>query len=119
MTNLRQPIRRVETPSYEAAIYVAGDIHAAKQTCQAFVFSVGLCVTVTPTEFIYTGGRETGVRVGLINYPRFPAEPSVIFETAETLARVLIAELQQHSASVVATDRTVWLTRREEDRGVL
>lgn len=47
-------------------------LEEAKALCQAYVDEVGLCVTVTPTEYIYKGGREPGVMVGLIRYPRFP-----------------------------------------------
>lgn len=99
-------------PTYTATIYIAGDIDEARRVCREACMA-GLCVTVTPTEFIYTGGAEAGVAVGLINYPRFPAEPAGIFAKAEALALKLIDGLCQHSASIVATDRTVWLTRRE------
>ncbi len=77
-------------------------------------FAVGLCVTVEPIEFIYTGGAEAGVRVGLINYPRFPAEVAEIMAKAEALALLLIERLFQHSASVVGPELTVWLSRRGE-----
>lgn len=73
----------------------------------------GLCVTVEPVEFIYTGGQERGVRVGLINYPRFPCDPTEIFIRAEMLASALVEGMHQHSASIVASDRTVWISRRE------
>lgn len=43
-----------------------------KQLCQKHVDKIGLCVTVTETDYIYTNGSEKGVIVGLINYPRFP-----------------------------------------------
>lgn len=77
---------------------------------------VGLCVTVEPVSYLYTGGEADGVRVGLINYGRFPASPAEIFATAERLAKALIADLGQESASIVATDKTVWLSNRKEDQ---
>lgn len=104
---------RIEVPTYTAAIYIAGDAHAAREACRAHCMEVGLCVTVEPLDFIYTGGAESGVRIGLINYPRFPAEPADIWAKAVSLAELLIVHLHQHSASVVATDRTLWLSRRE------
>lgn len=106
-----------EVPTYTAQIYVAGDPAAAAQFCQGYVMDVGLCVTVEPVEYIYTGGRETGVRVGLINYARFPADPEVIFSRALDLARALRAALHQHSFSVVATDRTIFETTRPPHQG--
>ncbi len=102
---------RVETPTYTAIIYVAGDLATARHLCRHFVMQ-GLCVTVEPTDFFYTGGAETGVRVGLINYPRFPAEEGVILAKAEELAKQLIEGLHQWSACIVASDKTVWLSRR-------
>lgn len=104
---------RTEAPTYTAAIYIAGDLTAARAICRQHCMDAGLCVTVEPVEFIYTGGSETGVRVGLINYPRFPAEPEGIFAKAEALAVLLKDALCQHSLSIVAPDKTVWLSWRE------
>jgi ferredoxin len=107
-------MNRTEVTTYRADIFVAGDRADAERICRQHCMAVGLCVTVEPVAFIYTGGQEAGVRVGLINYARFPAEPAEIFAEAEELALRLIDGLCQHSASVVASDRTVWLSRRAE-----
>lgn len=103
---------RTEVITYTALIYVGGDLAEAKAICRAFCDEVGLCVTVEPVSYVFTGGDINGVRVGLINYGRFPAEPHVIFLKAERLARLLINGLGQESASIVASDRTVWLSFR-------
>lgn len=108
-------MKRVEVPTYTATIFVGGDLAKAREACRDFCDEVGLCVTVEPTDYIYTGGNTEGVRVGLINYGRFPATPDAITYKAELLARRLIVDLHQDSASIVATDRTVWLSRRPED----
>jgi hypothetical protein len=108
-------MRQETLPTYTAAIYIAGDLDTARATCRHFCMS-GLCVTLESVEFIYTGGAETGVRVGLINYPRFPAEPADIFAKAEALADRLMNDLCQHSYSIVATDKTVWKSRRPESQ---
>lgn len=75
--------------------------------------AVGLCVTVTPTTFFYTGGAETGVCVRLVNYPRFPKEPSEIDAAAMALARELRDGLCQWSVMIETPQRCVWLTTRE------
>lgn len=106
-------MNRTECPAYSVAIYVAGDLNTARAVCREHCFAVGLCVTVSPTSFVYTGGEEAGVIVGLINYARFPAESAVIWAKAEALALLLIERLHQHSASIVGPDRSVWLSRRE------
>ena len=104
---------RIEAQTYTAAIYIAGDIDTVRATCREFCMT-GLCVTVEPVEFIYTGGSEMGACIGLINYPRFPAEPYAIWVKAEALADRLMNDLCQHSYSIVATDKTVWKSRREQ-----
>jgi hypothetical protein len=101
-----------ESQTYTAQIYIGGDIVHAKQFCQSYCMAVGLCVTIEPVDYVYTGGCEAGVRVGLINYPRFPADPEAIFAQALDLARRLREALAQHSFSIVATDKTVFETLR-------
>jgi hypothetical protein len=104
----------VET--FWATIYVGlrsdWDIHeeeAAARVCQEYVDQVGLCVTLTPTRFVYTDGSEDGVAVGLINYPRFPSTPAAIKAHALELARRLKEALGQRRVSVVFPDETVML----------
>lgn len=108
---LLQAINHVEAPTYIADIHIAGDLSAARQACQEFCLE-GLCVNFAACEYIFTGGRETGVRVGLINYPRFPTSGEAILEKALRLAEFLIGRLHQSSATVVASDRTIFLSRR-------
>lgn len=103
--------RAIEVSSYAVTIFVAGDVQAAETICRAYCRDVGLCVTVTPTNFIYTGGSQTGVAVGLINYPRFPKQPVEVWNLAEALAARLVDELFQDSCTVQAPDRTIWLSR--------
>jgi hypothetical protein len=93
-------------------IFIAGDLHQAKQICRAYCFNVGLCVTVDPVSYIYTGGEESGVRVGLFNYPRFPADDDQIKQHARALADALLIGLYQHSYSIVGPDETEWVSRR-------
>lgn len=110
----REP-RVVEVPSYQATIFIAGDLEKARAGCRMYCDEIGECVTVTPTEYVYTRGEETGVAIGFINYGRFPRSRDVIFARACNLARRLLIILGQDSASVVATDRTIWLSCREPD----
>ena len=74
-------VETMKTETYWAQIYVGlknlatgieADISAIETECQIICNRVGLCVTVTPTKYIYTGGCENGAIVGLINYPIFP-----------------------------------------------
>lgn len=100
---------RAETLSYPVSIFIAGDDEQSLQLCREHCDEVGLCVTVTPTTYVYTGGQEAGVVVGLINYGRFPAEAREIFEKARVLAMKLLEGLGQESCSIQAPDKTVWI----------
>lgn len=103
------------SPTIRFDIFIAGDLAQAKQVCRQFCLDVGLCVTVEPVSFIYTGGEEIGVRVGLINYPRFPATAGEIEEKARALAAALMHGLCQHSYSIVGPEETVWFSRRPKE----
>lgn len=99
-------------PTIQITIVMAGDIEQAKQVCREYCFEVGLCVTIDPTTYIYTGGEEQGFRVGLINYPRFPSSPDEILEKAKALADRLMHRLCQHSYSIITPTETLWFSRR-------
>ena len=99
--------------TFSVDIFMAGDVAQAKHVCREFCREVGLCVTVTETAFIYTGGEEAGVRIGLVNYPRFPDTPHNILNKAERLARLLLDRLFQDSVLLVTRFDTKWITRRE------
>ena len=100
--------------TYWARIYIAGDLAEARRICRKYTWNEGLCVTVTPTDYIYTGGEESGVIVEIINYPRFPGKPEEITQTAVDLGMTLMHKLYQRSFSVVTPDDTVRYTRGEE-----
>lgn len=100
-------------PTFTAQIYMAGDINQAKQVCRRFCL-VGLCVTIEPLDFIYTGGEEAGFRIGLINYPKFPADPEHIKATAVLLANTLRDSIFQDSYTIVCSDETQWDSTREQ-----
>ena len=99
--------------SFSIQIYIAGDLSIIKQECRKYCMEDGFCVTITPTDFIYTGGEESGVCIGIQNYPRFPSTKKELYEKAIRLANELITAAHQWTALVVAPEMTVWLTRRE------
>lgn len=99
-------------PTIRFDIFMAGDLAQAKQVCREYCFAFGLCVTVEPVDFVYTGGEETGFRVGLINYPRFPTSLDALRDTTRALALMLMTRLCQHSYSIVGPAETEWHSRR-------
>jgi hypothetical protein len=101
-------------PSFTITLHLAGPIEVAKQWLRGECLREGLCVTIEPELFIYTGGEEAGYRVGLLNYPRFPSEPkSLLTKRAEEILLGLIEATHQHSGLLVSPTETKWFTRRE------
>ncbi|OCP21980.1 MULTISPECIES: hypothetical protein [unclassified Ensifer] len=102
-------------PSWPVTIHIAGDYLDARRVCREFCDKVGLCVTVHSVDYVYTGDTERGVRVGLINYPRFPKTPGQIEEQAYFLAMMLRERLGQESFSIETPQETTWFSWREQD----
>lgn len=107
--------------SFEAKIFVGfkerdtGCIHTIEEcesVCQSYVDSIGLCVTVTPTKYIYTNGHEPGAIIGLIQYPRFPTEESQIQEYTLNLATLLLYRFNQYRVTINFPDETIMLTNK-------
>jgi hypothetical protein len=89
-------------------------ISEVKEICQEYCNTIGLCVTVTSTHFIYKNGNEDGCFIGLINYPRFPSLPEDIVTKAINLATILKERLNQLRVSVICSDMTYMLENEEE-----
>ena len=75
-------MKLTEVDSYNISLYVGfkerstgreTTIELAYKLIQEYCDKNGLCVSVTPTKFIYTNGGENGCIIGFINYPRFPS----------------------------------------------
>jgi len=102
---------KIETvKTYFCEICLGGDYSDALRICKEYCTQVGLCVTVTKTEFVYKHGAECGVLVRLVQYPRFLKEESEISQLALNLAKELIYGLFRQSALFVLPEKTVWLT---------
>lgn len=101
--------------THNVKIFIAGDYADAQRVCREFCFNYGACVTVTPTEYVYTGGQESGVIIGFINYPRFPKSLDDILDQAQELAKELCYQLYQKSYTIEGPSETIWFSNREED----
>ncbi len=106
--------KTMSADAYKVEIFIGGDYFAALNICEVFC-ERGLCVTVEPTVYVFKGGRCEGVRVGLINYARFPSDPINIWATANELALDLMEGLGQGSFTVQDGQTTHFYTRRTED----
>lgn len=100
--------------THSIQIYIAGDLQQCKNACREYCDKHGFCVTVTPTDYVYTGGEESGVIVGLINYPRFPVEPHILFSHAYDLAKnYLIPMMEQDTCTIMSPNKSFRLIRNE------
>lgn len=100
-------------PTYWVKIYLAGPIEVAKQVIRKRAKVKGMCVTIEPTTYMYSGGEEAGYVVGFIAYPRFEKFEEVIFEEAVCLAEELKRETGQDSYLIMDPSQTVWKSDRE------
>jgi hypothetical protein len=105
-------------PTYTADIYVgAREGYSDKirepwefnKCVSDYVNEVKLAATITHLNFQYVDGNEPGVKVGLINYPRFPKSRQQIRDLAFSLAEKLKAEFKQERVTIVFPDDTVML----------
>jgi hypothetical protein len=100
--------------TFTAEICIAGNAEVAKQFCREYAMKHSVCVTVTPTDYVYVGGAEPGVIVRLINYPRFPSTQDDIFIMAMDLAGQLRIALCQLSFTIITPETTIWRSYRNE-----
>jgi len=94
---------------YSVFIHIAGKIDIIEKVCSEYCSKVGLCVTVTTTNYIYKNGQELGARIGLINYPRFPDKCEnghySITDKAIELAKLIATECDQISYTIETPDK--------------
>jgi hypothetical protein len=85
-----------------------------KAVCQDYCNDKGFCVTVTQTEYIYTGGSECGAIVGIISYPRFPSDNGELRSRALELAELLRKKTGQFKVTVVMPSEVVMLGENKD-----
>lgn len=110
-------MKATNSKTIQAHIYISGPIGVIEQACRRECFRAGLCVTVTPTKFVYTGGEETGAVIGLCNYPLYPTSSNELGDRAMLLARGLLEETYQQKVMVVTGDKTTVIEAAKAGKG--
>ena len=82
-------------------------IDEVKNFMQDYTDKTSFCVTITPTTFVYKGGRENGAIIGLINYPRFPKTKKELKRRAEEIANLCKNKYKQKRVSIEYQDKTI------------
>lgn len=88
-------------------------IEDVERVLQKYVDEKKECVTLTPTQFIYTKGDEPGVIIGLITYPRFPRTKEEIRERAIEIAKILMVTFKQQRITITTPAESIMI--EEED----
>ena len=92
-------MKQAITKARKIEIFIAGDLSRIEAACAEYC-TVGFCVTVTPTRYVFTGGSETGAIIGLINYARFPIDSFDLWEHAEALGMLILERAEQQSFTI-------------------
>lgn len=112
---MKEKVTIKASKTYIAEIYMAGDISHARHSLQLMASEKGMCASLESVDYVYTGGMESGFVVRLMNYPRFPSDPKSIKDFAIRIAESLLKSLGQGSCSIVCSDETFFMSRREDD----
>lgn len=103
------------TETYSAKVFVGlkegydGSVHHWREVvpwCREYCDAVGLGVNITPINFAYTGGDESGVCVEVIQYPRFPSSHQTIKNHAYSIGHLLMTMFKQYRCTLVCSDFT-------------
>jgi hypothetical protein len=97
-----------------AKVYIAGNIREIEDWCRWICDKDGMCVTVTPTRYVYTNGTEKGAEIGLVNYPPYTKTRKEINDMASKIAWTLLGETSQQSALIVTPETTELISTREQ-----
>ena len=98
-------------------------LEEAYEIAQDYCNKIGLCVSVTPTRFIYTQsvatphGFDDGCFVELIAYPRFPSSKYDIVKDAIELTKIFIKKFNQMRISIIASDQTYLIEKSDIKNG--
>ena len=111
-----KPLQQIFATSYVIHLYIAGDYNKAQEICRQFCMEQGFCVSLERNTYIYTGGQEDGIKVTIVNYPRFPKDPIQLDSYAHALLRLLIEGLHQGSGLMVTPTETFWYSRRGDTK---
>ena len=100
--------------SFHATIYIAGDYDYAVNRLQSYM-EKGMCVSCRKTDYVYTYGKEAGIEVTLINYPKHEMTNDEWIAEARAIGTFLLDELAQGSFTIEFPDYTEFYSRRSAD----
>ena len=106
-----------QAPSYHISIYCTGEKVALYAAIQSVCDSIGLCVSIFPCDYLFTGGMESGYEIRLINYPRFPSTKEAIKAKAMQVVEAIFTVNPKGSLTMVDPWDSVYMSERDCDCG--
>jgi hypothetical protein len=119
MKNKRTFVARIAVGFREGYTQKVHTIEEAYEICREYCDRVGLCVTVTPTRYIYSKGQgrldgyEDGCFIELISYPSFVASRYDVIGDARELAKIFLVAFKQNMIAIIASDETYTVDKRD------
>lgn len=116
---LKAQTSEMSAETVTARVWIAGDYAAARAFTRQWCAERGACWALSPVDYIYTGGEESGLVATLIHYARFPrAAPTVeIPAEAREFGEAMMRALGQASFTIEGPDATVFVSRRPSEEG--
>ena len=111
----RYKIKKWENKSIKSwwgTIYIGGDYVISENVCREMCFPSGLAVTIKPIKYIFAGGTEDGVEIGLVQYPPFPEDENILLQKAINLGIKIAEANYQWSFLVVTPQINIFYSRR-------
>ena len=73
-----------------------------------------LSVSITKCNIVLSGQKEPHLKIGFINYPKFPLLPTTLKEEIEKLANELMLAFKQNRVVIEYLDETIMLEQTED-----
>lgn len=101
--------------SATVSIYCTGDKARLYAAVQETIDAIGLCVSIFPCDYLFTGGQESGYEIRLINYPRLPFDMDTMMAKAGHVAQAVFTVNPKGSLTIVAPHETIFWSNRDSD----
>lgn len=106
----------MKTTTYKVEIFIAGGEYDVRSACARYCNNVGLCVTMTKTNYIYTSGSAEGWIIGLINYAKYPKKKAEVWDSAWWLTKTLLYFTGQEDCTIQDHEKSVLVTLKDFDQ---
>jgi hypothetical protein len=108
-------MKHITSKTYSVDVYLSGRYEKIKDVLSLYTLK-GLCISIEKVDYIYTHGIESGAKVQLINYPRFPTSEDDLLQEAIDMGKEVLSQTGQGSFTVVSPDTTHFFSVREKDK---